>query len=214
MHKKNLMLYLVFYTIHIVHYIVNDRRKINLDPISCIVSQNLKRLREQKKLSLDGVAKLSGVSKSMLGQIERGEVNPTITTVWKIANGLKISFSELLSHPATGYEVVDIASIEPLLEDDGHYRNYLVFPFEENRRFEMLYIEMDPGSHLDADPHPEGTQEYITVFSGELAVEVHGETFAAKDRCSICFTADRPHRYQNISTEVCRLSMVLTYARD
>ena len=150
----------------------------------------------------------------MLGQIERGEVNPTITTVWKIANGLKISFSELLSRPTAGHEVVDIASVQPLLEDDGHYRNYLVFPFEENRRFEMLYIELDPGSHLNADPHPEGTQEYITVFSGELAVDVNGETLAAKDRCSISFAADRPHRYENISSEVCRLSMVLTYARD
>lgn len=184
-----------------------------MDPINSVISENLKRLREQKKLSLDGVAKLSGVSKSMLGQIERGEVNPTISTVWKIANGLKISFSELLSRPAAGYEVVDIASVQPLLEDDGHYRNYLVFPFEENRGFEMLYIELDPGSHLHADPHPDGTREYITVFSGELAVKVNGETFAAKDRCSISFSADRPHRYQNTSNEVCRLSMVLTYAR-
>ena len=184
-----------------------------MDPINSVISENLKRLREQKKLSLDGVAKLSGVSKSMLGQIERGDVNPTISTIWKIANGLKISFSELLSRPAAEYEVVEFQSMQPLLEDNGHYRNYLIFPFEENQRFEMLYIEMDPGSHLDAEPHPEGTEEYLTVFSGELSVAVNGETFTASNYSSIRFAADRPHRYQNTGSQVCRISMVISYGK-
>jgi transcriptional regulator with XRE-family HTH domain len=47
------------------------------------------------------VAKLTGVSKSMLGQIERSEVNPTISTMWKISNGLKASFTSLMSRPET-----------------------------------------------------------------------------------------------------------------
>ena len=60
------------------------------------VACNLRRLRDDRKLSLGAAAQLTGVSKSMLGQIERGDVNPTISVLWKIANGLKISFSALL----------------------------------------------------------------------------------------------------------------------
>ena len=56
--------------------------------INLVISMNLKHIREERKLSLDKVAKMTGVSKSMLGQIERGDSNPTIATVWKIANGL------------------------------------------------------------------------------------------------------------------------------
>ena len=54
-----------------------------MENIGHIVAENLKRLREERKLSLDAVAKCSGVSKSMLGQIERGVTNPTISTLWK-----------------------------------------------------------------------------------------------------------------------------------
>ena len=182
-----------------------------MDSINSIVSTNLKRLREEKKMSLDAVAKVSDVSKSMLGQIERGEVNPTISTVWKISNGLKISFSELLSRPEAEYEVIDVAFIEPLLEDGGRYRNYPVFPYDANRRFEMLYIELDAGSHLDAEAHPAGTQELILVVSGTLAVHVNDEVLTASDRNAIQFRADRAHQYRNTGTDMCRLSMVIFY---
>lgn len=182
-----------------------------MENINSVVADNLKRLRDQRKMSLEMVSKLSGVSKSMLGQIERGEVNPTISTLWKISNGLKISYSELLSRPEAECEVVELCDIEPLMEDHGHYRNYMIFPFDGNRRFEMLYIELDPGSHLEAEPHPAGTQEFITVFSGELTVHVNHETYMAKDRSSIRFKADSSHQYRNTGDEVCRLSMVIYY---
>ena len=83
----------------------NMDRITPLENIGHIVAENLKRLREERKLSLDAVAKCSGVSKSMLGQIERGVTNPTISTLWKIANGLKISFTSLMMRPETDVEV-------------------------------------------------------------------------------------------------------------
>ena len=67
-----------------------------MDKINLIIADNIKRIREQRRLSLDGMSRLCYVSKSMLGQIERGEVNPTISTVWKIARGLGVSFMELI----------------------------------------------------------------------------------------------------------------------
>ena len=48
-----------------------------MDSMNMIVAKNIKRLREENKLSMDELAKLSGVSKSMLAQIERGDGNPT-----------------------------------------------------------------------------------------------------------------------------------------
>ena len=121
-----------------------------MENIGHIVAENLKRLREERKLSLDAVAKCSGVSKSMLGQIERGVTNPTISTLWKIANGLKISFTSLMLRPEADIEIVQRSAIAPFVETDGKYRNYPVFPFDNSRGFEMYAIELDPGSRLDA----------------------------------------------------------------
>ena len=64
--------------------------------INAVVSENARRLREEKRLTLDEAARLTGVSRSMLAQIEKGDVNPTISMVWKIANGYKVSFTSLV----------------------------------------------------------------------------------------------------------------------
>ena len=69
--------------------------KANTQPsaISKSIAQHLQSVRKGRGLSLDKTAKLTGVSKAMLGQIERGESSPTIATLWKIATGLECSFS-------------------------------------------------------------------------------------------------------------------------
>lgn len=182
-----------------------------LKNLNCIISKNLKNLRDNKKLSLDAVAKITGVSKSMLGQIERGEVNPTISTIWKITNGLKVSFTTLLSVPQSDIELVQKKEIEPLVENNGNFRNYPIFPFDETRRFETYSIELDKGGHLDADPHPHGTQEFITVFSGELTLKINGEVYIVRTGDSIRFKADVPHTYNNSGEVLTQLSMVIYY---
>lgn len=58
-----------------------------------IIGNNLKKIRNQKKLSLDKAAEQTGVSKAMLAHIEKGKSNPTVTVLWKIATGLNVSFS-------------------------------------------------------------------------------------------------------------------------
>ena len=182
-----------------------------MDKLNSVIAENLKKLREERRLSLDSVSKLSGVSKSMIGQIERGEVNPTVSTVWKISNGLKISFTQLMSRPETDIEIVDKSEIQPLVEDGGKIRNFPIFPFDSTRRFEMYSLELDSGGYLEAEAHPQGTQEFITVFSGEVTINVNGEGFVITKGNSMRFKADGPHAYNNTGNEICSISMVIYY---
>lgn len=182
-----------------------------MDNLNLIFAQNLKRLREEKRLSLDNMAKLSGVSKSMLGQIERGEVNPTISTVWKISNGLKVSFTTLMSRPEVDIEIVYKEDIEPLTENEGKSRNYPVFSFDETRRFEMYLLEIEKGGQLSAEAHPQGTQEFITVFSGELTIKVNEKEYIVANGNSIRFKADTRHYYCNSGDDLVKISMVIYY---
>jgi transcriptional regulator with XRE-family HTH domain len=185
--------------------------KVNLEPLNIVLASNLRRLREEKRLSLDRLAELTGVSKSMLGQIERGESNPTVTTVWKIAGGLKVSFTALINSPQPETLVMHRNEIEPFVEDEGRYRLYPFFPYEEGRPFEMYTVEMQPGSSFRADAHAAGTQEFITVFEGELTLRVGDEAFTAGTGDSLRFKADRPHAYHNSCEGVTRLCMVIHY---
>ncbi len=183
-----------------------------MEDLTALVAHNLKRIREEKKLSLDRLAAYTGVSKSMLGQIERGESSPTISTVWKIANGLKVSFTALLNSPQRYTTVVQKTVIHPLLEDGGKYRLFPFFPIEEGRPFEIYTIEIDPGGSLSAQPHPPGTQEFLTVFWGELSVSVENQVYQVAEGDSIRFKADGPHSYTNAGQGLCRANLVIQYA--
>ncbi|MFX3649669.1 MAG: helix-turn-helix domain-containing protein [Paenibacillus sp.] len=181
--------------------------------INHILAQNLKQLREQRKLSLDKVAEMSGISKTMLGQIERGESNPSIATVWKIANGLKISFTALIHEPKSDTTVVTGDDIQVLMEDEGRIRIYPHFPFEEGRRFEIYMMEMEPQSALNAEPHIEGTEEFITVVEGVVTIRVGSEEYSLKQGESIRFGADKPHAYVNSGVKGNKLNMVIHYSK-
>lgn len=194
-----------------VQYTVN-RLEVNfLNNLNFIIAENLKELRDKKKLSLDNVSKLTGVSKSMLGQIERCEVNPTVSTVWKIANGLKISCTQLMSRPEEDFEIVDKSQVQPMVEDEGRVRIFPVFSFDSARRFEMYSLEIDEEGYLSTGAHQQGTQEFITVFSGELTVRVNGKDFVITTGNSIRFKADCSHDYKNTETSLCSLTMVIYY---
>ena len=182
-----------------------------MEDLTRLVATNLKRIRKEKKLSLDKLAELTGVSKSMLGQIERGDSSPTIATVWKIANGLKVSFTSLLETQQSDTTLLRRSDITPLIEDGGKYRLYPFFPIEEGRRFEVYTIEIDPGGHLSAEAHPSGTQEFLTLFAGRLKVRVDQQEYELAAGDSIRFHADRPHAYHNPGDSLAKISLVIDY---
>ena len=109
-----------------------------MDAMSSRISENLRQIRKEKKLSLDSMAEQTGVSKSMLGQIERGESSPTVATLWKIATGLHISFTALLEGRQTETQLIRKGEVSPLLSDEGRFRLFPFFPYDAERRFEML----------------------------------------------------------------------------
>ncbi|MFD2700610.1 helix-turn-helix domain-containing protein [Paenibacillus shunpengii] len=182
--------------------------------INSVLAKNLKSLRNQRKLSLDKVSDLTGVSKTMLGQIERGESSPTIQTVWKIANGLKISFTSLINEPAEDTVIVSKNETKAIYDDNEKFRVYPYFPFEDGRRFEVYSLEIDKSGYLSAEPHEEGTEEFITVFDGQLTVRFNGEEYTLNVGDSIRFRADREHVYHNSGPEITRASMIIYYSNS
>lgn len=181
--------------------------------ITTTIAANTKRIREQKKLTLDAAASLTGVSRSMLAQIEKGEVNPTISVLWKIANGYKVSFTSLTEEQGKAVSVIRLADREPLREDGGRYLNYPVFAFDEQTLFETYRIVIEAGGALSAQPHLRGAVEYITVFTGAAEITVDGERLLLSKGDSVRFCADVPHGYRNSGSEPAELSMLIYYRK-
>jgi len=177
------------------------------------VSQNIKQIREQKKLTLDAAAIVTGVSRSMLALIEKGDANPTISVLWKIANGYKVSFTSLFEQSLEPATIIRTEAVQPIVEDDGNYTNYPAFIFDEQHSFETYRILIAPGGSLQAEPHLTGTEEFITVFAGSVKIKAADEEFCLNTGDSIRFMADVPHSYRNIGEKECQLSMLLYYMK-
>lgn len=182
-----------------------------MEEIQLILSKNLKSIREKEKLSLEKVSQLTGVSKTMIGQIERGDSSPTLTTIWKIANGLKVSFTSLINNPQPDTKVVLRNDVQVLSEDNGRYKVYPSFPFQDNRNFEIYMVEIDTEGKLSSEAHKEGTEEFITVFEGKLTIDINDCQYTLNNGDSIRFKADRPHTYTNSGRTLTRLSMTIYY---
>lgn len=182
-----------------------------MDYMNSIVAGNIRRLRASLKLSLDKLAQDSGVSKSMLARIERGEGNPTLSTLWKISNGMQVPFDELIARPSRDFTVVRPEDVQPIPEDGGRARNYSIFPDGEGRRFAIYILEIEPGGHWTSEAHPRGTTEFITIFEGELKVEASGHSAGLRRGESLRFAADTGHSYANPGSTRCLLHMVMYF---
>ncbi|WP_174730665.1 helix-turn-helix domain-containing protein [Mesobacillus harenae] len=176
------------------------------------ISRNLRAIRKSRGLSLDQTADLTGVSKGMLGQVERGESNPTVTTLWKIATGLQISFSTLIKEEPSGVHIIHQDQIESVMEQGGDYRVYPIFPFDPRKKFEIFTIEIESGCKQDSDKHNDGVEEYITVISGELELVIGRETYQIPAGSSIRFNANQQHSYHSRSSQMTRFQVVMYYS--
>ena len=106
--------------------------------INLIIGNNLNTYRKSKSYSLDKVAEMTGVSKGMLGQIERGETNPSISTLWKIANGLHISSTFLLEAEPNDLVIIKKNEFTPITEGNDKFNVFPTFEFDFNKKFEVL----------------------------------------------------------------------------
>lgn len=172
------------------------------------IGANLRKFRTSKGISLESLANEIGVSKLTLIKIEGGEANPTLSVIWKIANGLNIPVSSLLSMESTvsvarkedGVKLIssnDVFAAEPLFHSQGSlelYRGYL-----------------QPKGEYFSESHQVGVVEFVTVMSGKLTMDIDGTTYNLNEHDSIRFKGDCPHKYINPSSSLAVLHFTISY---
>lgn len=163
----------------------------------------LRSIRRERGWSLDQTAARTGVSKAMLGQIERGESMPTVATLWKIATGLGVPMTALLEADRRDGDVLllrDANELRVRPSQEGMQRA-LLFPYEARFGFELYELTFAPGFESISEPHEIGVVEHVTVLHGEVELLVEGEWRQLRKGQSLRFPADRRHGYRNPTGE-------------
>jgi transcriptional regulator with XRE-family HTH domain len=178
-----------------------------------VVGGNLRRLRLQRGLSLERLAKASGVSRTMLGQVELGQSAPTINVLWKIARALEVPFSALItSRSGGGTVVMPSERAKKLTSHDGHFSSRALFPFDAPRKVEFYELRLAPLASEHADAHPPGTQENLVVSHGTIEMTIGAQRHLLATGDAIMFEADVPHVYRNPGEADAVMYLVMTYA--
>lgn len=180
--------------------------------INATVSKNLKQMREQKNLTLEAAAAATGVSRSMLASIEKGDVNPTLSILWKIADGYKVAFTSLLHSGCPKVTMVTAENTISVTGLDDKIVSSLIFPFDKDKGFESYYVSIMPGGLHTSQPHMDGTEEYVTVFNGKMEMTIDKEVFNLNAGDSIHFIGNVLHSYHNVGKTTLTYHNLIYYA--
>lgn len=180
--------------------------------ITKLLSINLKKLRTERELSLGQLSALSGVSKVMISQIEKGDSNPTINIICKIANGLKVPYTTLLEDTRNVYEVKDEDDAVYQTDLDGHFRVYTYYSTNEVRNFEFFRFELDQGFSYTSDGHISKLIEYIMVIEGELTLLLDEEEYVIGPNQSISAKTFNKHTYSSTGDKMLKAICIGHYS--
>ena len=176
-----------------------------------VLATNLRRIRQEKKMSLDVLADQTGVSKSMLGQIERGESNPTVTTIGKIMEGLRVSFEDLIAVRESHVTVTSLSESNIYREKKDSYLVRTIFPYQKMKFFEAYECTIMPGVTMTGIANHSDATECCTVIEGEGELIVFDEIFPIKKGDSARAATERGLLYRNSGTEVFRLQIIVSH---
>ena len=173
----------------------------------------LKELRQQRGWSLDKTAEKTGVSKAMLGQIERQESSPTITTLWKIASGFDTTFSSFLEDATDNLHepVFRPSKVKDIHPADKKFRVAPLFPFDKKLNCEIFLIEILPTYEHLSPPHQAGVVEHIIVVDGTMEVLVNKKWKTLHKGEGLRFNANQPHGYRNTTQEIACFHDIIHY---
>ena len=174
------------------------------------LGNRLSLLRKRKSMTLDELSSKSGVSKSILSQIERDLSNPTVTTISRIAEAL----DEKLSDFFLKIEVEETSSIESSKETpsitskDGLCELNILGAGETVNWLQWYILEMKPKGVLESGSHGPKTFENLTVIDGQIEVECGDRKEKLSKGDTFRFQSNRNHTLKNISKQKAQVLMV------
>ncbi len=183
------------------------------EAISRQFGTRIRHLRATRGWSLASLAAASGVSRSMLSQIERNATNPTLAVALRIARAFGLDLAELLDAPRIASSVAVIRANDKSYHyrSDKHCRIRTLSPLNLEKDVEFYEIRLLPGGELRSEAHFEGTREFLTVQEGTVCVQSGADSETLGKGDSVSYRADIPHAIRNEGTKVATVFLVDIY---
>src|SRR5690242_8753350 len=192
------------------------QKKVSAEPADAIsrhLGSRVKNLRATRGWSLEALATASGVSRSMLSQIEREQANPTLAVTLRIARAFGLTLGELLELPGAASAVTVIRANDHAYHyrSDKDCRIRTLSPLNLEKDVEFYEVRLQPGGALRSSPHFEGTREFLTLQKGRLRIESAGDAEELEAGDSASYRADVPHALVNMGKTEAVIFLIVIY---
>ncbi|MCA2184747.1 helix-turn-helix domain-containing protein [Nonomuraea cavernae] len=170
--------------------------------------------RRARGMALERLAEVSGVSRSMVSEVERGTKTPSVLVLDRLATALGTSIARLLDEPVRPEVTILPRERQHVVRDPSGWERRVLSPVLPDVEFEFMRTTLEPGVDAGAfAPHPPGSHEYVAVESGRLRLTVGGVPHLLAAGDSAYFPGDRWHAFANDAADVCAYYLAMALGR-
>lgn len=168
-----------------------------LESLSRNLAERIQDLRSRRNLTQAALAKLAGVPRSTIANLESGTGNPSLINLAKISSALNTSIEMLLTSPKALCKLIPADQIKSISRSQGEVIINKLLP-DSVPGMEIDKLELNPGAKMRGNPHAAGTKEYLHCIQGEFNIVVAGESYHVHKGDVLAFPGETHHSYENI----------------
>ncbi len=161
------------------------------------IGSQVRQLRNERGLTLQALAEMTGLSASLLSLVERGKTSPSIGTLVSIAHAFDVHMTDLMPGTPAPPELPVLRHHEQRVYATPEGVNRRILRDDRVRGLELALNEYGPGGTSAESLLHHAGYEYGVVIEGNLTVEVDGESYELEPGDSIAYDSTRPHRITN-----------------
>jgi transcriptional regulator with XRE-family HTH domain len=176
-----------------------------------LVGPRLRRIRQERRLTIEQLARATGLTKGFLSQVERDRANVSVASLLRICDVLGVRVGELFDEDQAGFVPAD----DRLALHFGGtgVTDFLLTP-RSNRRIQVIHSTVAPGGNNEEDGEPAyrtiSDAQFIHVTKGEFEITLDGEVFRMRAGDSLTFTGRERKTWRNPSDQDTELLWMLT----
>ncbi|OHV07825.1 Cro/Cl family transcriptional regulator [Kushneria phosphatilytica] len=173
------------------------------------VADNVRERRQATGLSQQALAERAGVSRRMLVNIEKGDVNVSLNTLDRIAEALGVLFHVLVQPP----DNPDSARINEIAWAGHSPQSHATLLASKPARHavELWRWSLASGERYETSADSPGWHEMLLVIEGILTLHLPGETLTIEAGDFHVFPSDQPHGYSNDTPQLLRFMRNVLY---
>jgi transcriptional regulator with XRE-family HTH domain len=180
-----------------------------LEDVSSRIARTLRAHRRARELSIGELAKRAGLSKTLISRLEAGAGNPSVETLWRLANALDVPLGMLIENDEPPRTRLIEPDEGPIVVSEGGFLGRLILAEGRDHRTEVYELRIAPDVDYRSEAHAPGTEELVVCVSGSVEVGPDGQEVVLSPGGALWFPADLPHRYR--AEHESRALLVMSY---